>query len=72
MMDRDGFRIYKGSVCNKERKEAIIVVSSLQLSPEVCKMESKRLRALKSPYTINYYGIYQDEPTICVFVMPHC
>ena len=38
MMDRDGFRIYKGSVCNKERKEAIIVVSSLQLSPEVCKM----------------------------------
>ena len=43
--------------------------SKLQLSPEVCKMESKRL---KSPYTINYYGIYQDEPTICVFVMPHC
>ena len=72
MMDRDGLRIYEGSVYNKERKEAIIVESKLQLSPEVCKMESKRLRALKSPYTINYYGIYQDEPTICVFVMPHC
>lgn len=71
-MDRGGLRIYEGSVYNKERKEAIIVESKLQLSPEVCKMESKRLRALKSPYTINYYGIYQDEPTICVFVMPHC
>ena len=53
MMDRDGFRIYKGSVCNKERKEAIIVESKLQLSPEVCKMEYERLKALKSPYTIN-------------------
>ena len=72
MMDRDGFRIYKGSVCNKERKEAIIVVSSLQLSPEVCKMESERLRALKSPYTINYYGIYKRESKLCVFVMSHC
>ena len=72
MMDRGGLRIYKGSVCNKERKEAIIVVSSLQLSPEVCKMESERLRALKSPYTLNYYGIYQDESKLCVFVMPHC
>ena len=72
MMDRDGFRIYKGSVCNQERKEAIVVVSSLQLSPEVCKMESERLRALKSPYTLNYYGIYQDESKLCVFVMPHC
>lgn len=71
-MDRGGLRIYEGSVYNKERKEAIIVESKLQLSPEVCKMESKRLRALKSPYTINYYGIYQDEPKLCVFVMPHC
>ena len=72
MMDRSGFRIYKGSVRNKERKEAIIVESKLQLSPEVCKMESERLRALKSPYTLNYYGIYQDESNLCVFVMPHC
>ena len=71
-MDRDGFRIYKGSVCNKEQKKAIIVESKLQLSPEVCKMESERLRALKSPYTINYYGIYQDESKLCVFVMLHC
>ena len=46
--------------------------SKLQLSPEVCKMESERLRALKSPYTLNYYGIYQDESKLCVFVMPHC
>ena len=72
MMDRDGFRIYKGSVCSREWKRIIMVESDLQLSPEVCNMESERLRALKSPYTINYYGIYQDEPTICVFVMPHC
>ena len=72
MMDRDGFRIYRGSVCNKERKEAIIVEKIMQLSPEVCKMESERLRALKSPYTLNYYGIYQDDFKLCVFVMPHC
>ena len=71
-MDRGGLRIYEGSVYNKERKEAIIVESKLQLSPEVCKMESERLRALKSPYTLNYYGIYQDESKLCVFVMPHC
>ena len=71
-MDRGGLRIYEGSVYNKERKEAIIVESKLQLSPEVCKMESKRLRALKSPYTLNYYGIYQDESKLCVFVKPHC
>ena len=72
MIDRSGFRIYRGSVCNKEWKRAIIVESKLQLSPEVCKMESERLRALKSPYTLNYYGIYQDESKLCVFVMPHC
>ena len=72
MMDRDGFRIYEGLICNKERIRAIIVESKLQLSPEVCKMESERLRALKSPYTLNYYGIYQDESKLCVFVMPHC
>ena len=72
MMDRDGLRIYEGSICNKKWIRAIIMASKLQLSPEVCKMESERLKALKSPYTINYYGIYQHESTICVFVMPHC
>ena len=72
MMDRDGFRICKGFVCNREWKRIIMVESDLQLSPEVCKMESERLRALKSPYTINYYGIYKRESKLCVFVMSHC
>lgn len=72
MMDRDSFRIYEGFICNKKRKEAIIMASKLQLSPEMCKMESERLRALKSPYTLNYYGIYKRESKFCVFVMPHC
>ena len=71
-MDRDGLRIYEGSICNKKWIRAIIMASKLQLSPEVCKMESEKLRALKSPYTLNYYGIYQDDFKLCVFVMPHC